>query len=198
MDAGTFATRAAAGLATFWHNAFADTWTTIRTALEQDLARRADTMTRKGVGYLLGGLHPRLSFDGDQLHFASRFTETCHLEGEDLVLTPTVFGWPTFSLQVCDPTNAIITFPASGVADGPPGRGPLATLLGSSRALILADLGVPRSTDELSRRHSLAPATVSYHLRVMFKAGLLLRSREGHHVRYRRSPHGQLISEHGE
>src|SRR5215510_1955060 len=46
------------------------------------------------------------------------------------------------------------------------------------------------------RRHSLAPATISYHLSVMFRAGLLVRSRDGQYVRYRRSPHIQLSVDH--
>lgn len=198
LDAGTFAARAAAGLAAFWRAALADGWPTIRLSLEADLARRAETMSRDGIGRLLSALHWRLGFDGDRLYFASRFTETSQLRRTDLVLTPTVLGWPRFALQVCDPMNAVISYPASGLADRSASRGDLGGLLGSSRAKILADLGVPRSTAELSRRHGLAPATVSYHLGIMFGAGLLLRSRDGHEVRYRRSSQGRLISEGGQ
>jgi DNA-binding transcriptional ArsR family regulator len=197
LDSGTFATRAAAGLAAFWRAAFADGWPALRATLEADLAQRAEAMARNGIGQVLGHLHPRLSFGGDRLHFASRFTGTEHLRGAELVLSPTVLGWPLLALQTCDPANAVIMYPAGGLAGRREAAGQLGHLLGSSRAVILGELGVPRSTAELSDRIGLAPATVSYHLGVLFRAGLLLRSRDGHHVRYRRSAHGQLLCESG-
>jgi hypothetical protein len=58
LDAGTFAARAAAGLAAFWRAAVAEGWPVIRSSLEADLARKAETMTRHGIGHLLRGLHP--------------------------------------------------------------------------------------------------------------------------------------------
>ena len=195
MEAGSFAKRAAAGLAMFWRAALADGWPAIRSSLESDLAYRADAMTRNGIGHMLSGLHQRLTFDGERLYVATKQVDSSTLHGVELVLTPTVLGWPKFFVQVCDPANAIIAYPARGLINRPAGRGQLAGVVGSSRALILADLAVPRSTAELSRRHGLAPATVSYHLGAMLRAGLVVRSRDGHHVRYRLSPHGQLMRE---
>ena len=122
LDAGTFATRAAAGLATFWRAAFADGWAVIRSSLEADLARRADTMAHKGIGQLLSALHPRLSFDGAQLHFASRFAKTCHLDGADLVLTPTVMGWPTCSFAGVRPGKRDHHLPHERRGRAPAGR----------------------------------------------------------------------------
>jgi DNA-binding transcriptional ArsR family regulator len=55
---------------------------------------------------------------------------------------------------------------------------------------VLADLDVPRSTGELSDRHELAPATVSYHLGVLLRAGLVVRQRAGRTVRYHRTERG--------
>ena len=63
-------------------------------------------------------------------------------------------------------------------------------LIGPSRATILGDLGVPRSTAELSLRHGLTRATVSHHLGVLHRAGLLVRRRHGRQVLYRRSSRG--------
>ncbi|MEV0002240.1 helix-turn-helix domain-containing protein [Micromonospora sp. NPDC050980] len=71
-----------------------------------------------------------------------------------------------------------------------PGRRLLGDLVGTSRADILADLDVPRSTGELSRRHHLAPATVSYHLGVLLRSGLVRRRRDRHRVLYQRSASG--------
>ena len=68
-------------------------------------------------------------------------------------------------------------------------------LLGRSRAAVLLDLDLPRTTGQLSGRHQLAPATVSYHLGALVNAGLVLRKREGRQVLYGRSEYGDLLLE---
>ena len=67
------------------------------------------------------------------------------------------------------------------------------SLVGASRAGLLRDLLLPRATTELSSRHRLSAATVSYHLGVLLRAGLVTRRREGHFVRYRCSEEGLVL-----
>jgi DNA-binding transcriptional ArsR family regulator len=69
----------------------------------------------------------------------------------------------------------------------------MASLLGVSRAALLRDLDVARTTSELSERHSLAKATVSHHLGALAAAGLLIATRRGRNVDYRRSARGDLL-----
>ena len=57
-------------------------------------------------------------------------------------------------------------------------------VLGRRRSTLLADLRTARSTTELAGRHTLSPATVSYHLSRLHDAGLVTRRQAGHEVLY--------------
>jgi DNA-binding transcriptional ArsR family regulator len=75
-----------------------------------------------------------------------------------------------------------------------PSRPQLDELIGPTRALLLAELATPRSTSELAELLHLSPGTVSYHLQVLHRAGLLHRTRRSRHVLYqkvRRQPADQ-------
>ncbi|MEU3216309.1 helix-turn-helix domain-containing protein [Streptomyces sp. NPDC006971] len=89
----------------------------------------------------------------------------------------------------------VLLYPAAGlgsVLDRP--RTPaMGRLLGQSRAALLNDLDAARTTGELAARNNLAPATVSYHLGVLHRSGLVLRERDRHVVRYRRSAEGDTL-----
>ncbi|MFG2111873.1 winged helix-turn-helix domain-containing protein [Streptomyces sp. NPDC048718] len=67
-------------------------------------------------------------------------------------------------------------------------------MLGPTRAGLLAALVRPASTAQLSERHFLSPATVSYHLGVLYRAGLVTRARAGRAVLYRRTPAGSRLA----
>ncbi|MEU8655062.1 helix-turn-helix domain-containing protein, partial [Streptomyces sp. NPDC048737] len=71
----------------------------------------------------------------------------------------------------------------------------MARLLGSTRAGLLAALAQPASTAQLAARHFLSPATVSYHLGVLHRAGLVTRTRAGRSVFYRRTPEGTRLAQ---
>ncbi|GAA3475570.1 winged helix-turn-helix domain-containing protein [Streptomyces yanii] len=87
----------------------------------------------------------------------------------------------------------MLVYPARGkaIADTIAPAAPsaeMAQLLGSTRAGLLTALAQPASNAELAARHFLSPATVSYHLGVLHRAGLVTRSRSGGSVLYRRTP----------
>jgi DNA-binding transcriptional ArsR family regulator len=158
---------------------------------------------------VLRTLHARLRWDGTTLRIGESWAEDKCSAGDELVLTPSVLGWPHLFSQLEDPANAVVCYPASRIgtlvsrerferADG--GRGgarghALIELLGESRAAVLLDLDLPRTTAQLSVRRQLAPATVSYHLGALVNAGLVLRKREGRQVLYTRSDYGDLLLE---
>jgi DNA-binding transcriptional ArsR family regulator len=194
MESGTFARRAANGLHRFWRTVMADRWSGVRAALESDLAGRIALMGGQGVGALLDSLHPCVTWTGNHIKVNRPIEGHLDLRDTELVLCPTVLGWPWLAVQVTDPADAMLFYPATGVggASRLPSRA-LHNLVGASRAAVLRDLDVPRSTAELSRRHSLAPATVSYHLGVLLRAGLVRRSRERHHVLYQRNEQGDAL-----
>lgn len=199
VDDGTFAGRAANGLAEFWR-ALAPRWPYLREVLERDLAERGRLLADAGIARVLRTLTTSVKWDGVRLGIGSSYQTVHQLDGEELVLAPSVLGWPRVFTQIEDRGNAVIFYPASHVgAPGlarPTSRGQaLDELLGESRAAVLRDLDLPRTIAELSSRRALAPATVSYHVTVLLNAGLVLRKREGRRVLYSRSSYGDVLLE---
>jgi DNA-binding transcriptional ArsR family regulator len=200
---------AASGLSQFWRSVMAPRWPELRHVLERDLAHRGRMLADSGMALVLRTLHTRLQWDGATLQIGLPIEEEPWAHHDELVLAPSVLAWPHLFAQVAEPTNAVVLFPAAGIAtalDRPPtagaegGRGPtrvhaLDELLGESRAAVLLDLDMPRTTAQLSTRRQLAPATVSYHLGALVNAGLVLRRREGRRVLYGRSAYGDLLLE---
>ncbi|MFE9097968.1 ArsR/SmtB family transcription factor [Streptomyces sp. NPDC007264] len=94
----------------------------------------------------------------------------------------------------------MVAFPVRGRTTAAPATpsAELARLLGPTRAGLLAALARPASTGELAARHFLSPATVSYHLGVLYRSGLVSRARSGRSVLYHRTPAGSRLSNGGE
>jgi DNA-binding transcriptional ArsR family regulator len=69
----------------------------------------------------------------------------------------------------------------------------LEALLGASRAALLRDLVRPHTTSDLATRHGLALGTVSGHLSILARAGLVSPHRRGRRVFYLRTPLGSLL-----
>ncbi|HEY0700384.1 MAG TPA: DUF5937 family protein [Micromonospora sp.] len=195
MENGTFVRRATDGLLRFWRAVFAELWPAVRTTLETDLAGRATTIRTAGIGRMLATLHRDVAWTGSHLLIgSSAYQETVDLNGEELVLCPTIVGWPGVAVQCCDPSDATLVYPANGlVAARHASTNGLPKLVGSSRAAILHDLGVARSTHELSTRRKLSPATVSYHLGVLLRCGLVSRRRDRRVVLYHRTEQGDAV-----
>jgi DNA-binding transcriptional ArsR family regulator len=188
VEAGSFARRAADGLRTFWKHTIADRWDTIASALAVDVFDRSATMSAAGVGTVLQSLDPAMDWDGDVLRIDTPWDFHTRLTDADLVLTPFALGWPRLWTQLEDMNDATVFYPAAGIGTATRRRSRgLPRLMGATRARLLQDLELPRSTAELSTRHRLAPATVSYHLGVLHDAGLVMRSRHRRLVLYRRS-----------
>ncbi|MEU2981660.1 helix-turn-helix domain-containing protein [Streptomyces hirsutus] len=100
---------------------------------------------------------------------------------------------PILIYPVRDKTIAGTIAPAAPAAPAAPSA-EMAQLLGPTRAGLLAALTQPTSTAQLAARHFLSPATVSYHLGVLHRAGLVARARSGRSVLYRRTPEGSRLA----
>jgi DNA-binding transcriptional ArsR family regulator len=123
---------------------------------------------------------------------------TNHLSGQapargGLTLVPAVFGSKlrivADSLAAPDPRRPMLAYPAlpaAGSARADTAH-PAPELLGATRARLLADLDHPRTTVELGDRHFLAASTVSYHLGILHRSGLVTRVRTGNRVLYQLS-----------
>jgi DNA-binding transcriptional ArsR family regulator len=201
-ESGEFARRAARGMRVFWTAAVADGWTALRASLEADIDRRSRELARTGCGQLINSLHPSLRWHGARIEVQKPYELHAQLRDSDLVLAPSALRWPSLAVQLIDPADSVICYPigqAGARAETSTTAGPaVRELVGPSRARLLGHLADSCSTSELSLRTGLAPATVSHHLSVLLRAGLLARKRNGRTVLYRRNQRADtLVAEDG-
>lgn len=187
---GTLPARAAHGLAMFWELAMPEVFERAETALRAEIERCEQLVDGGGIGAVLGAVQEQLSWGDDA-------PGTCVNAEADtgmshLLVIPTALHGPRLTMRlrgerpyVAYPIN---TTPAS--ADSLSG---LRRLLGPTRAAILRHLSSARTTTELSEELRLAAGTVSYHVKVMQRAGLLERSRRRHSVFYALTPTGRRL-----
>lgn len=177
----------------YWELALAPYWQRMRTALEADVFHRARQVAEHGAGALFNGLHNKISWDDNTLRLVRR-PQTLHgtTKGAGLLLIPSVFAGPGVLTVVREPEPLQLAYPARGVgnlwARPTPSRSEaVATVLGRSRTLLLAELQAPASTTELARRTGISLAGVSQSLTAMRDAGLVSAHRVGRSVLYART-----------
>jgi DNA-binding transcriptional ArsR family regulator len=190
--------RVADALAKYWSVAIAPEWAGIRAVLADDIAFRAATLTRSGVGGLLDSLHDKVTFDEDTIRIDIQIDGG---PGGDkrpgeagMLLVPSVFSWPYVIIDFRSQQPSSLTYPARGIGNlwSAPGPAPdedvaLAALLGRTRAAILVALAVPQSTTELARKLGQSPPAVSQHLTVLRRSAMVASWRTGRSVLYRRT-----------
>ncbi|WP_327075015.1 helix-turn-helix domain-containing protein [Kitasatospora purpeofusca] len=201
-----FAELVAAELHQLWQSAVGPRWPMLRARIDADIARRAQLSARQGLASVLAGLHPRVLYDEEGVRLL--VDARAELPATGLDLTPTVFSSelhvsvdPLPGARQLRPMILYPAFPGAGPGAGPgpePGpASPAGDLIGATRARLLADLDVPRSTTELAERHWLAASTVSYHLGVLHRAGLLVRTRSGRRALYQQAPRAEALRQEG-
>ncbi|MCX4755846.1 ArsR/SmtB family transcription factor [Kitasatospora purpeofusca] len=203
-----FAELVAAELHQLWQSAVGPRWPMLRARIDADIARRAQLSARQGLASVLAGLHPRVLYDEEGVRLL--VDARAELPATGLDLTPTVFSSelhvsvdPLPGARQLRPMILYPAFPAPGAGpDAGPGpepgpASPAGDLIGATRARLLADLDVPRSTTELAERHWLAASTVSYHLGVLHRAGLLVRTRSGRRALYQQAPRAEALRQEG-
>ncbi|MFB8239161.1 helix-turn-helix domain-containing protein [Kitasatospora purpeofusca] len=197
-----FAELVAAELHQLWQSAVGPRWPALRARIDADIARRAQLSARQGLASVLAGLHPRVMYDeeGVRLLVGAR----AKLPAKALYLTPTVFSSdlhvsvdPLPGDRQLRPMILYPAFPGPDPGPEPAPASPAGDLLGATRARLLADLDLPRSTTELAERHRLSASTVSYHLGVLHRAGLLVRTRSGHRALYQQTPRAEALRQEG-
>jgi hypothetical protein len=185
----------------YWDRALAPHWGRLRALLDGDVLYRARQLADGGARRLFADIHPELSYRDEALWIVKRFDATVSLDGRGLLFVPSAFAWPSLLAITEPPWQPTLIYPARGVGTlwephRPGAQVALRALLGARRADILTALDAPRSTTELGRRLSLGPASVSQHLGVMARAGIVNRHRVGRTVLYARSAAGDaLVSE---
>ncbi len=180
-----------------WDTLLAAEWPRLRELLTADIAYRTRQLGAGGVASMLTELHPRVRLAGASLLVDVRSRERVELDSRGLLLIPAVFAWPGVGVMTVPPWQTALLYPARGVAElwTSPSAAPaaLAEVLGRTRAHLLATLDRPATTTELAGRLSLAPATVSAHLKALRVAGLLGARRSGHRVLYHRTDLGDAL-----
>lgn len=189
--------RIVAALEAYWRVALAPHWPGLRALLQADLAHRLAVVAEGGVRQVFGTLHPSVRLDGDWLRVVKYYDATVDLGERAVVLIPCVFAWPDVLVRTADPHPAL-TYAPRGVgrlweSRSPRRRSPLAAVLGTTRATILAQLDLPMSTEHLASQLDLAAPTVNVHLKALREAGIVTSHRAGRHVLYHRTTVGDQL-----
>jgi DNA-binding transcriptional ArsR family regulator len=184
-----------------WDALVAPEWPRLRALLEADVTYHSRRLADGGLERLLGELHPGFGWAAESatLTVAYRGEHVRALDGQGLVLMPSVFTWPDVVSGFDPPWQPTVVYPARGIGGlwtEARGRTPdaLARLLGRARADVLCALDEPAGTSALAHRLGLAPSSVSAHLSVLREAGLLTSRRYGHQVLYERTPIGIALA----
>ncbi|HWC24244.1 MAG TPA: winged helix-turn-helix domain-containing protein [Flexivirga sp.] len=188
---GTLPARAARGLATFWEEGMAEVFGLAETALRAEISRCEQLADSGGIGAVLNAIQEQLSWGDEPANACEHRTDTESGMPELLVIPTALYG-PRLTMRL-QGTRPYVAYPIDATpAPTDPITG-LRRLIGPTRAAILRHLSSARTTTELSEELRLAAATVSYHVKVMQRAGLLERSRQRHNVFYELSPTGRQL-----
>ncbi|MFF3452894.1 helix-turn-helix domain-containing protein [Streptomyces sp. NPDC002730] len=198
VDPSAGVARVAAELCLYWDTALAPFWPQIRGLFESEVMRRSRQLTREGAGVMFNDLHPNITWNDGRLRVRTRaWRRTGPLDGDGMILIPSVFHWPDTTVMA-EPYQPNLVYPVPGVAtvwshEVVPTTDALNALIGRTRARILVTLTEAATTSILARRLSMAPGAISQHLKVLSESGLVTRSRSGREVFYERSQLGDSL-----
>jgi DNA-binding transcriptional ArsR family regulator len=200
----------AAEIAEYYDRLIAPHWERIRPVLDADISYHAALLAGGGARSLFSELHPDLRWSAGRLFMTDAEADLADsgvtLGPDGLVLLPSVFNWPDWSIKKATSTQTTLMYPARGagtVWQGgvvlPASAGVSAdwaaveSLLGPPRARLLDALRSPATTSALARRFGVTPSAVSQHLAVLHRTGLVDRERSGRRVLYQASGLGLAL-----
>lgn len=195
----TMMPRLAAALEQYWMQALAPAWGSVRRMLTGDLAYRADDLASNGLRSMLNRVHPTIHFDGRTLVLTnSRFDLTRDAGADGLVLVPCAFAWPDVLIVDNNPYPVTISYAPRGAGTLWQGRKsvrehPTSSLIGRSRAAILALLDLPLSNSQLAEQTEMSLPAITQHLAVLRHSGLVETRRSGRTVLNTRTTLGDAL-----
>ncbi len=196
---GRMMPRLLAALWAYWELCYAPHWPRMRALLEGDVTYRGRQIARSGLAAMFAGLSPTVRLNGTvvEVHLRTDVSYSRPTVG-GLTLVPTM--WTTHASAPISPLEpASIMYQARGIGtlwEPQPRSGPsaLTDLLGVVRAGLLVQLAAPASSTELAVRLGVTAAAVNQHLRALRAGGLLVSTRHGRAVLYRRSDLGDQLT----
>jgi DNA-binding transcriptional ArsR family regulator len=179
----------------YWQLAISPCWSRIRSVVDDEVSYRAIQVLSGRLYNLLSDLHPEVSLR-DQVLYIDKPQHADATYGEaEITMIPSVFVWPNLIIAHDTPGRFDLTFAARGVGrvweDLPQSSlqdEGLGALLGRTRATILNRLAIPMTTTQLAQQLQQSPGSVSQHLSVLRRTGLLTSRRSGRNVVYRHTP----------
>jgi DNA-binding transcriptional ArsR family regulator len=188
------------GLAAYWQVAVRPYWSRIRSAVDDDIAYRANRLLADGLFGLLGDLHSEVSIRDDVLAIDKpQHPDACY-DTPMITLIPSVFSWPQLLVANSAPDSFELQYPAravgrvwEGMTDLADVQEAFAALVGRGRAAVMEKVATPFSTTQIARDLGVSPAAVSAHLTVLRRNGLVSATRSGRSVLYQRTALGTSI-----
>lgn len=176
-------------LEAYWEAVMASRWPRMKALLQADVVYRAKRLTDGGYERVFADLHDGVRWTEDGLQVETECTELRHapLAGRGLPLVPSLLA-PKLLVNIDAGRSPIVIYPARGgaalLSDTPGWGRALSDLLGRGRARVLCALEEPATTSQLAHSLGLTPASVSHHLGVLQRSGLVDRARRGRWVLY--------------
>lgn len=190
LDAGEaqLADRLAGELEQVWTYVLAPRWARLRGRLEVDVTQRLRTVAEHGFATTINGLDTAVDWHSGALRFHAPFQ--AEVSEQAILFVPSVFA--ARASVIVDPLPvagdrraAMLIYPVAGQGpDAPPEPPRRGELIGRTRARILAAVASPATTGEVAGQLRLSQSTVSYHLQILHRAGLVQRVRDARIVLY--------------
>jgi DNA-binding transcriptional ArsR family regulator len=177
-----------------WQCLIEPSWPKLRDVLDRDVSRRAMRSAQRGMTSAFDNVPRVVTMSATEVTIRQHTQDKRSGSGKGIVFIPSAFVRPDVGSRSAPPWPLAVFYPVRGAgmlwSDGHHKRAATSssTLLGATRASILAALATPTTTTALSRQLSRSPGNVSDHLAILHDSGLVSRSRIGRQVIYRQTP----------
>ncbi|WP_266395528.1 ArsR/SmtB family transcription factor [Streptomyces canus] len=174
-------------------------WAGTAATTEADRALRTRTLRDRGVHGLLDSFRPLMVWRPPVLHVRYPEDRDLHLGGRGVRLIPSHFCW-NMPIGLADPAlPQVLAYPVAHPATWAPEvtrerrAQALATLIGRTRARVLASLATTGTTGEIARRLGISAPSASEHVAALREVALAHSRRVGPHVVHTLTPLGAAL-----